>query len=551
MKGKIAIIDDSLTIRNIAKKYISEGGFEVVTIEKFNNIISELEKIEPKLILLDIYLGEDEIDGHWICREIRDNKILANIPVIMMSSVEEKFDIKKAFDSGSNIFIHKPFKKEEILDAINSLIEKDKKDEKILIVDDSSTSRKIVKLELESGGFNTFEAKSGEEGLEILKREKIDLITLDVEMAGMDGFEFSKEVRENPSFQHLPIIMLSSIDDPLTIKKAFEAGIVEYFIKPFNHGGLLNFVEKTLTSLKKSAFTKKAVIIDDSKAQISVLHHILKKNGKEVIAFERALEALTYIKRDENIDIIITDIHMPDMDGLTLSKEVKGIRKNIPVIGISATRSKETVLQALSSGMDDFLYIPFYEEELNLRVDLQIKLYEKIKKLNEVNSKLKELSFKDPLTLLFTRRAMFELLEAEFERAQRNNSDLSIVMFDIDHFKNVNDTYGHQKGDEILEMFANTLKESIRDYDTPARVGGEEFLLLLPYTNKETAFIVAERVRNNVKKKEVDGIKITISGGISTKSELKDGEKITSLIKIADERLYKAKESGRDKIIKE
>jgi len=551
MKGKIAIIDDSLTIRNIAKKYISEGGFEVVTIEKFNNIISELEKIEPKLILLDIYLGEDEIDGHWICREIRDNKILANIPVIMMSSVEEKFDIKKAFDSGSNIFIHKPFKKEEILDAINSLIEKDKKDEKILIVDDSSTSRKIVKLELESGGFNTFEAKSGEEGLEILKREKIDLITLDVEMAGMDGFEFSKEVRENPSFQHLPIIMLSSIDDPLIIKKAFEAGIVEYFIKPFKHGELLNFVEKTLTSLKKSAFTRKVVIIDDSKAQISVLHHILKKNGKEVIAFEKAAEALSYIKEDEDIDIIITDIHMPDMDGLTLSKEVKGIRENIPVIGISATRSKETVLQALSSGMDDFLYIPFYEEELNLRVDLQIKLYEKIKKLNEVNSKLKELSFKDPLTLLFTRRAMFELLEAEFERAQRNNSDLSIVMFDIDHFKNVNDTYGHQKGDEILEMFANTLKESIRDYDTPARVGGEEFLLLLPYTNKETAFIVAERVRNNVKKKEVDGIKITISGGISTKSELKDGEKITSLIKIADERLYKAKESGRDKIIKE
>ncbi len=551
MKGKVAIIDDSLTIRKIAKKYISEGNYETIVIEDIKNSIKLLEDSKPDLILLDIYLGEENLDGHKICKQIRNNKRLANTPVIMMSSINEKFDIKKAFDSGSNIFIHKPFKKEKILKAINHLIKKGKREETILIIDDSGITRKIVKLELETGGFKVLEAGSGEEGLEVLKNNKIDLIVLDIEMEGMNGFELSRELKENPSFQYIPIIMLSSISDPLTIKKAFESGIVEYFTKPFKHGELLEFVKKTLTPLKKKEYKKKIVVIDDSKAQIAILTHILKKNSKKVVSFENPKKALSYLKENHDIDLIITDIHMPEMDGITLSKKVKHSGGNIPIIGISGTRVKETVLQALSSGMDDFLYIPFFEEELILRVDLQIKLYEKIKSLDELNNKLKELSFKDPLTLLFNRRAMFELLEGEFERAQRNNSDLSIVMFDIDHFKKVNDTYGHQKGDEILKMFANTLKESIRAYDTPARVGGEEFLLLLPHTNKETAFIVAERVRANVKKKEISGIKITISGGIATKSELKKDKRITNLIRIADERLYKAKESGRDKIIKE
>ena len=195
------------------------------------------------------------------------------------------------------------------------------------------------------------------------------------------------------------------------------------------------------------------------------------------------------------------------------------------------------------------MYIPFYEEELNLRVNIQIKLYEKIKDLNRLNKRLKEQSFRDPLTLLYNRRAVFELLDAEYERAIRNNSELSIVMFDIDYFKQVNDTYGHPKGDVVLKFIAATLKENIRSYDVAARIGGEEFLLLLPHTDKKTAWTIAERVREIVKNGDVFGIKITISGGISNIKELENGKKISDFIKTADDKLYKAKNSGRDKII--
>ncbi len=550
MNNRIAVIDDSLTIRNIAKKYINAGGFEAFCIEDIKNYLSVLKKIKPALILLDIYLGEEDIDGHSICKTIRNDETLSDIPVIMMSSLNEKIDIKKAFDSGSNIFIHKPFSQKEIIKEIRNLLIKDKRDEKILLVDDSSVLRKIVKFELERGGFSIIEAGSGKEGIEVLKKEKIDLIILDIEMEGMDGFEFAKLTKGDISFYTIPIIMLSSLDDPLIIKKAFKSGIVEYFIKPFKHGALLKFVKEVIipANIKKEQ-QKKIIIIDDSQAQRSVLNHILKRDGKEVLSFENPKKALDYIEDNEDISLIITDIYMPEMDGLEFSKKAKKIREDIPIIGISATRSKESVLNALSSGMDDFLYIPFYEEELNLRVNLQIKLYQKIKELNGLNKILKEQSFKDPLTSLYNRRAVFDLLEAEFERTIRNDSELSIVMFDIDYFKQVNDTYGHPKGDEVLKYIAATLKGNIRSYDIAARIGGEEFLLLLPHTDKKTAWTIAERVRKVIKNGDISGIKITISGGISTIKELKETEKISDFIKKADERLYKAKKSGRDKIV--
>ncbi len=551
MKGKVAIIDDSLTIRNIAKKYIREGGYEVVLISDFKDPISILKKEKPSLILLDIYLGEEKSDGHKICRMIREDRELSDIPVIMMSSVDEKFDIKEAFDSGSNIFIRKPFSKETILKEIERLIIKDKREEKILIIDDSSTSRKIAKHELERGGFTVIEAKSGEEGLEVLKREIVELIIVDIEMEGMDGFEFSRRIKEDPSFYSIPIIMLSSIDDPLIIKKAIESGIVEYFVKPFKHGELLNFVEDFLKPSNVSKEDKKILIVDDSKAQTSVLTHLLKRHGRKVLSFHDPSEALSYLRNNKDVSLIITDIYMPNMNGIELSKKAKLINNNVPIIGISATRSKKVVLDALSSGMDDFLYIPFFEEELNLRVNLQIMLYDKINSLNSLNKKLKELSSKDPLTSLFNRRTIFDLLEREFERSYRNNSVFSLIMFDIDHFKRVNDVYGHQKGDEILKSFAEILKESVRPYDTPSRIGGEEFLLLLPNTDKMSALKVGERIRKRVMENSVDGIKVTVSGGISSSEELSENQKISDLIKIADDRLYKAKESGRNQIILE
>ncbi len=554
-KKKIIVIDDSSTVRKVIESYLKDK-YEVVFVkdDKFSDSIFVIKKEKPSLVLLDVNLGKKGVDGYKICREIREDDEVEKIPVVMMSGTDEELDVYEAFLSGTNIFIRKPFSKEKLLGVIEKLLfpKKEFKKEKILIVDDSKSLRAILRHELEEGGYEIFEASSGESAIEIAREKNPDLIILDYEMEGLNGIETAKLLKENIRTYDISLLMLSSNDSPQIISEAFNAGIAEYFIKPFKKGELLSYVEDVLSSLKKKGTEKvKVLVIDDSRVQRASIVHLLKKIGYDVKEEESGKEALQIIKSDSNIDFVITDIFLKDINGIELSKQLKRERPSLFVIGVSSTRNRDTVVKALRSGMDEFIHLPVYEEELSLRIRMHLELREKIEKLKEANRKLKEASIKDFLTGLYNRRFFMNKLESELLMAKREGLVLSFLMFDIDHFKKINDTFGHKVGDLVLKKFSEVLAKNSKEYYTVGRVGGEEFAVILPQTDLKEAFSFGEKIRKSVENLEIKEIfpeKITVSGGVASTKEISDFNEREIFIK-ADEKLYRAKKEGRNRIV--
>jgi diguanylate cyclase (GGDEF)-like protein len=226
--------------------------------------------------------------------------------------------------------------------------------------------------------------------------------------------------------------------------------------------------------------------------------------------------------------------------------------KNVPVIILTARETRELKIKGLEQGASDYVTKPFDPGELVARVKVQLKLKLLQDELKRSNEMLKELSNTDPLTQLFNRRYMMEVLDREIQRTARKGSPLSVLLMDIDHFKKVNDTYGHQLGDVVLVDLANIIKKHLRTYDVAARYGGEEFVAILPETPLNEAVAVAERIRIGTQKTvfpdKLQTLKITVSVGVAT-YPMPGLDSVDDLIRIADEGLYRAKAEGRNRVI--
>lgn len=253
------------------------------------------------------------------------------------------------------------------------------------------------------------------------------------------------------------------------------------------------------------------------------------------------------------VDLILCDLEMPRMDGFKFLSML-GTReelKDIPVIMLTGREDRDLKIKGLEQGASDYVTKPFDPGELVARVKVQIKLKSLQDELKKSNELLKQLSNTDPLTRLYNRRYLMETLEREFQRSYRKQGYLSLVLLDIDHFKKINDTYGHQEGDVVLAAVAEMAQVELRRYDIAARYGGEEFVLVLPETPPPEALAVAERLRESVQSMEfprpMENLTVTISLGVATyPSERIDC--IDSLIRQADEALYRAKQSGRNRV---
>ncbi|HEY5975700.1 MAG TPA: diguanylate cyclase [Geobacteraceae bacterium] len=254
------------------------------------------------------------------------------------------------------------------------------------------------------------------------------------------------------------------------------------------------------------------------------------------------------------IDLIICDLEMPRMDGFKFLTMVSGREelKGTPVIMLTGRENREMKIKGLEQGACDYVTKPFDPGELIARVKVQLKikmLQDELKKSNEL---LTRLSNTDHLTQLYNRRYLMEMLEREVQRSYRKGAALSIVMLDIDHFKRVNDVYGHQDGDQVLRTVAGLAQKDLRSYDFAARYGGEEFMLILPETTHDEAMIVAERLRRIVERQTFTGtlsrLFITISMGVAT-FQPPQVATIDALIREADEALYRAKQWGRNRVV--
>ncbi len=295
------------------------------------------------------------------------------------------------------------------------------------------------------------------------------------------------------------------------------------------------------------------LIIDDSKLARQQVIDILKEKSLFKFFYE-ASDGIEGFKAALNreVDLILCDVEMPGMDGFKFLAMMKSREElqDIPVIMLTGREDSETKVRGLEQGASDYVTKPFDQAEMIARVKVQLKIKSLQDKLKRSNQMLLELSHTDPLTGLNNRRFMMEGLNSEFDRSRRKQSPLSMIMIDIDHFKKINDSYGHQKGDAVLRGLADLLKQHLRQYDTAARYGGEEFALILPETGMEEAMQVAERLRVATEKlifEDLSELQMTASFGIAS-APAESIQSVDDLIREADYALYNAKRSGRNRV---
>ncbi|HSK18863.1 MAG TPA: diguanylate cyclase [Longimicrobiales bacterium] len=297
------------------------------------------------------------------------------------------------------------------------------------------------------------------------------------------------------------------------------------------------------------------LVVDDNQDNIEIIATRLRYRGYEILEAGDGEQALALV-REAAPDLILLDVMLPDIDGYEISRRIKGADDLpfIPIILVTARDSTQDKVAGLDAGADDYLTKPINFPELEARVRSMLRIKRLQDELEEKNKELERLSISDGLTGLFNHRHIHGLLAEEFERVARTNDCMSVAMFDLDHFKSVNDTYGHQAGDRVLVELADILREVARDVDRLGRYGGEEFMALLPETCIDDAAVFVERVRREVARRPFDvggddPLHMTLSAGVATypHETIRDVE---SLVRLADQALYTAKETGRNRVVR-
>mgnify|MGYP000468818443 CR=1 FL=1 len=298
----------------------------------------------------------------------------------------------------------------------------------------------------------------------------------------------------------------------------------------------------------------KVLITDDDTTTRLILRGLLSQHDCEIVEAASGHEALSIIQSDSPPDLIFMDWNMPDLSGVevtTLLRETLSEHQPYVII-VSSYNADQQVLEALSYGADDYITKPVDRHFLNAKFAVAKRIIDIQEKLKQSNEVLQKLAYYDELTGVLNRRAGNASFMVEVERCVRSDQNLSVALVDIDYFKKINDSYGHQTGDVVLKEFANVLRKTIRPYDIVCRYGGEEFMLIAEVNNEREAQQLFERIRQAVSALEIKtgqiSIKITASFGVyivtpSTQLSLHH------MLKHADAALYQAKGEGRNRVI--
>ncbi len=338
----------------------------------------------------------------------------------------------------------------------------------------------------------------------------------------------------------VPVIVFTGEFNEELQKRLWEKKVADYVLKDgtLNISYLVSIIQRIYRNDKI-----KVLVVDDSKIFRSHISKLLAVHKYIVFEAASGTEALDIINKNPDIKLIITDYEMPKMDGLKLIKEIrkKYNKEELSVIGISSYGSENMSAIFIKNGANDFLNKPFQSEEFYCRVSQNVEMIEYIEAVRDVSNR-------DYLTKLYNRRYFFEAAALIYANAMRKNIEITLTMLDIDFFKKVNDTYGHDAGDIVLKEISSVLNSSFRQSDVVARFGGEEFCIITSNMAKTNVRSHFEDLLKKIEDLEIKAndkiIKITVSMGVCTK--LLDS--LDSMIKQADKMLYKAKETGRNRI---
>lgn len=301
------------------------------------------------------------------------------------------------------------------------------------------------------------------------------------------------------------------------------------------------------------------LLIDDSEAQANKIKDVLERLGYGVVVAASGVEGLR-LARTTSPDLVLLDVVMSDIDGFAVCRWLKmnAETRDIPIIMLTVRTALADRVEGLNIGADDYLAKPFEDQELEARIFAALRVKAAHSELRDRNQQLESmlhsveaLASTDALTGLFNRRRFADVLRREFAVTKRYKNTLSCLLLDLDHFKQINDRFGHDAGDQVLKEVARRILGSLREVDLAARYGGEEFVVLLPHTSKGDARIVAERLLKNVRKQEFtfagEVLTVTTSIGCAGNSDVQSSNP-DDLVKAADIALYEAKKNGRNRV---
>ncbi len=291
------------------------------------------------------------------------------------------------------------------------------------------------------------------------------------------------------------------------------------------------------------------LIVDDDVAIIKAMDQYIKKSGYNAFTVSSAEEATEFLKKTTP-QIVVTDIMLPGKNGLELTQEIKEKHQDVAVIVMTGYSADFSYEKAISKGADDFVFKPIRLDELILRLKRVLKEQEFEKEREAMLDELKTLAITDGLTRLYNSRHFYSHLEVELDRANRYDRPISLLLLDVDHFKEYNDNYGHLEGDKILFNFGKIIKECLRKMDSAYRYGGEEFTVILPETDGPEAVPVAQRIRKLLEKQKyspVPGKKVMVTVSIGV-TQYHSGEDLTQFVQRSDKAMYASKQKGRNKV---
>ena len=297
----------------------------------------------------------------------------------------------------------------------------------------------------------------------------------------------------------------------------------------------------------------KILIAEDDTTSRRILETVLSKSGFEVISTKNGRDAWEMLQETDAPRLAVLDWMMPEIDGAEICRRVrereKGKERYTYLILLTARNAREDIVAGMESGADDYVVKPFDHHELRVRIRAGQRITELQSDLIATKQELLTLSRTDALTGVLNRRAILSRISTELSRASREGTPISLSMLDIDHFKQVNDTYGHLAGDTVLRECTKRIRSALRQYDSLGRFGGEEFLVVVPGVEKELAVAVSERIRSAIADADfrVDGtpIQITVSQGVVAWDGVAT---VDRLVAAADKALYRAKENGRNRV---
>ena len=447
---------------------------------------------------------------------------------------------------------------------------------RVLVVDDIAANLKLLEARLTADYFVVITAANGFEALEICKRGDCDIVLLDVMMPGMDGFEVCRQLKKDPDTLHLPVIMVTALDHTADRVRGLEAGADDFLTKPIDEIALLARVRslsrlklvvdelraRANTSAKLGVPAAARPSLDDGRGgRVLVVDDRPHSAGRvagalggcyEVDIETDAKEAL-FRAAQNDYQVALVSLDLADFDGLRLCGQLRSIERtrHTPLLMLADPEDRKRILRGLDLGVNDYLLRPIDRNETLARVRTQVrgKRYADGLRFN-VQAAI-ELAVVDPLTGLNNRRYLQSHVAALLEQAAQRGQPLASMILDIDHFKAVNDAYGHGAGDEVLQIFASRVKRALRGVDLLCRIGGEEFVVIMPDTQLAVAKMIGERLRAIVAaspypiEKGARAIPVTVSIGIA---ESLPDDTPDALFSRSDRALYQSKTAGRNRV---